>query len=222
MENRYDKILRENNRAILDLMPGERLLRRTAAKQVQNRSPVLEIGCGEGDLTGYLLGSDKKVDALDISYDMINAAIQNFPPELHPNIHYIHADALHYLRRTDKMYEAVISAWTFHNFKRQDRPELYKAVIDRLEPGGALVLMDKLYPSSYVQGRSMLLRQLKRYDWHLQPEVAQAITHHEEQDYLPDYRMTKSGTGKHLREAGFRDVTIVDRVERDVVLVAKK
>ena len=56
----------------------------------------------------------------------------------------------------------------------------------------------------------------------LAPRIAKAIIDHEIEDASDDYRMEEAPLFEMLTDVGFRSVEIVDRVERDIVLVGRK
>ncbi len=52
--------------------------------------------------------------------------------------------------------------------------------------------------------------------------VGSAMVEHETQDYSDEYRMDELRLAEVLKEIGFSDIIITDRVEREVVLIAEK
>ncbi len=79
--------------------------------------------------------------------------------------------------------------------------------------------MDKVYPKKDAQ--ELLNIQLARYKY-LPADVAAEITSHEIQDTTDDYRIDEKTFLPLLSEIGFKNITIADRVERDIVLIAHK
>ncbi|MEN9551785.1 MAG: hypothetical protein RI935_162 [Candidatus Parcubacteria bacterium] len=79
--------------------------------------------------------------------------------------------------------------------------------------------MDKVYPD--VGGEALLNLQLNRYKY-LSEAGCKEITEHEKQDYLDEFRMNETNFLDALKQAGFASPVIIDRVERDVVIIAKK
>ena len=112
--------------------------------------------------------------------------------------------------------------WVVHNFKQQDRKALFKEIFAKLNDGGKIIVMDKIYPNGSEEDRKKMLDvQIKRYDY-LDKELRDEIVAHEKLDYSDDYRMDEPEFINELGAIGFRDIRIMDRVERDVVLVASK
>jgi len=222
MKNRYGKNLRDFNQHILQLTPANETLRLVVAyefaKLHTSKKRTLEIGCGEGDSAKYLLENSKaNIDLLDSSPEMValcKKALRNFSQRTT----YICEDALTYLEKSSP-YDLIFSEWTIHNFSWQEKRELLYAIYNNLKPGGSFILMDKVYQDK--NARQSLDVQLKRFSY-LPKKVAQAIIAHEEQDFQVEFRMSQKQFLSELKKVGFTSVTLIDRVERDVVIVAEK
>jgi ubiquinone/menaquinone biosynthesis C-methylase UbiE len=227
MENRYDGLLREHNQAILELLPAHPTLRVVAGAEVararENDGVVLEIGVGEGDLTRYMLDRDSRLrlDALDISPEMIAEARKKLPID---RVHLIQADALDYMRTSVNAgtYQVIASGWTVHNFPWEEKSELFEEIYRCLRPGGSMVLMDKIYPDDPAERERLLELQINRLRYLSSPDAIRAMTEHERQDASDPYRMDETYTVGRLSAIGFRNIRVVDRVEREVVLVGEK
>jgi ubiquinone/menaquinone biosynthesis C-methylase UbiE len=122
-KNRYDNLLRDGNQSIIDLTPGNYVLRIELSLElkniIQNKNNVkmLEIGVGEGDLTKYILKNNKSIhiDCLDISKEMLGLAKHSLSEYVN-NLNFICADALDFLNTAESKYDIIISGWTIHNF----------------------------------------------------------------------------------------------------------
>ena len=105
MQNRYKDTIADANQLILDLTPTNYVLRQVLAiymKQNNIKGKGIEIGCGEGDLTKYLLSHNSMhLTALDVSARMISKAKKNLS-EFEKSISYITKDALVYLTAQKK------------------------------------------------------------------------------------------------------------------------
>ena len=225
MQNRYDNILRKNNQLIIDLAPANHILRLITALELKKiagaKAKVLEIGIGEGDLTKYLIENnpDISLDALDVSAEMINEAKKRLSGN---KINFICADAFEYLQNYESKYEVIVSAWTLHNFRWEDKQKIFEAIFQKLNSGGHLILMDKVYPDDEKLGKELLEVQQNRYRQYLEKDVAREIIEHEEKDFTSEYRMQEKRLVDCLTTIGYSSIAIADRVERDVVLIAKK
>lgn len=222
MENRYKEDLRKNNQEILKLSPANDILRFIVAKEFNKLystgKRTLEIGCGEGDSAKHILeNSNANLDLLDISSEMLEASKKNLA-QYSSRIHYICEDGLLYLERIEP-YDIIYSEWTIHNFKWEDKENLLAAIYKNLNPNGWFIFMDKVYPDE--GGEELLALQLNRYRY-LSEENCKNITDHEKQDYLDEFRMNETRCFDALKKAGFVSLVLVDRVERDVVILAQK
>ena len=222
MENRYEDDLRKNNQAILKLSPANETLRFVVAQEFNkiytSGKRTLEIGCGEGDSAKHILeNSNAPLDLLDISSEMIKESKINLE-QYSDRVNYICEDALSYLEKTSP-YDIIYSEWTIHNFPWDDKQKLLSAVYRNLPVGGWFIFMDKVYPDTGAE--ELLNLQLNRYK-HLPEQAGKEIIDHEKQDYLDEFRMNEAQFLNALKEAGFNSPIIIDRVERDLVIIAQK
>jgi ubiquinone/menaquinone biosynthesis C-methylase UbiE len=228
IENRYDKELRKGNQLILDLSPANYALRIELAQELKNLlknnldSKILEIGSGEGHLTNYILKNNPliKIDCLDISKEMIDSSKQILSQYIN-RINFINQDVVQYLDKINFKYDFITTAWTIHNFKWQDKKKTFEKIYSSLSSKGKFLLMDKLYPDNLKEKNQLLDLQQARYRY-IDKKLAKAIVSHEKQDFLDDYRMDETQTIDSLKKIGFKKIKILDRVERDVLLVAEK
>lgn len=96
---------------------------------------------------------------------------------------------------------------------------MLQAIYDKLVPGGSFVWFDRVYPK---QGDGALLnQQLKRYRY-LSPGACKAISAHDLQDFTDTYRMDERPLLQLMRRLGFTGLRVVERIEREVVLVAQR
>ncbi len=238
MENRYDGLLIEYNQEILGLHPSSipmwnMLAHEIAKVHVFKTSfiygiafDVLEIGAGEGDATLPVLEKTSAgIRVLDISEEMISRCKERF--KNHPKKHCLSfgfgsSDAFSYLRwanENNQRNSIVYASQVVHNFKQEDKKRLFRAVWANLSPGGTFLLYDKIYPD---EGWEKLLEaQQRRYEY-LPPHVCRAIQEHELEDASDEYRMHETETFTHLKAAGFSSVRIIDRIERDLLIIATK
>jgi len=230
MENRYKDILENGNDQILALNVANQTLREILAKEVKRVSyptmKVLEIGCGHGHSALPILrnNTDLEISLLDINPKMIKECKARLG-EYSNRINFIQDDAINYLayaKRYFTRFDIITSSWTIHNFPWKDKRKLFGAIYDRLQLNGSLLMMDKIYTDCSLESNELLGMQIRRFERYLQDPLSTAIIEHEMQDYLPKYRMDESRTIGELKKVGFRDIEVIDRVERDVVLKAVK
>lgn len=223
MKNRYDHNLRDSIKEIRALIPASETLGLVMAfelrRHIRNGDKVLEIGCGKGDSAKFLLDYTRaKLDLLDISPEMILSCKRNLS-KYKKRVRYICSDALEYLK-SSMSYNIILSSWTIHNFKKNEQKELLKAAFAKLSPGGSMLIMEKVYPNR-SSIKSLDEMQIRRYKY-LSPRVCRMITAHDINDHKDGYRIDQGPFLEILKDIGFRKVTIVDRVEMTLVLVAYK
>jgi ubiquinone/menaquinone biosynthesis C-methylase UbiE len=226
MKNRYDHALKLGNQLILSMCSGNYTPRTILAyeikKKSKNKSKLLDLGCGEGDSAIAILQKNPNVqlDALDVSQDMLKIAKKNLSAYKN-QMQFICEDGFMYLSKQKKAYDIITASWVMHNFKQIDKARLMNAIYDALNDKGFFMMMDKVYPDNKKRSRQLYDVQNVRYGY-LPKTTCKAILAHEVQDFSDMYRMDESKTLQLLKKAGFRKVRIVDRLEKDVVLVAEK
>jgi trans-aconitate 2-methyltransferase len=99
---------------------------------------VLDVGCGDGKITAEIAARLPKgsVTGIDISEDMIRLALQNYPPEAFPTLHFQQEDAS-CLPFKDE-FTTVFSNATLH-WLRDPRPAL-QGIGRSLKQGGRVLL----------------------------------------------------------------------------------
>lgn len=214
---------------ILDLTPGNVTLRLMLACELANKLKgkgnykMIELGCGEGDLTQYLFKTvpDLKLEILDISPEML-ALAEGKLKGYEGTVEYIQADAHDYLMSAgENKYDVIVSAWTIHNFPWDDKKKMFKQIFSSLKPGGVMFLMDKIYADNSIEAQDMYDAQINRYK-RLSDLVREDMLKHEAQDYSSDYKMTGEQTRDILQSIGFKNYKVIDRIERDTVISVEK
>lgn len=226
VENRYSEELRENNKKLVELQPANIVLRIglafTLKKLVENKElKILEIGVGEGDLTEQILKycENVRIDCLDISSEMIESAKKYLSDNLN-QINFIDKDVIDYLKEIKFKYDVITSAWTIHNFKQEDKNKTFEIIFSSLSENGKFLLMDKIYPDN-IDHEELLSLQCARYKY-LDEKLEKEMTTHETKDTSAEYIMKESSTIDVLKKIGFKKIKIIDRVERDLLLLAEK
>ena len=79
--------------------------------------------------------------------------------------------------------------------------------------------MDKVYEDA---DKSQALDEVLKRFAYLPPKIAEAIIEHEKQDFTDEYRIDESPFLEELPSIGFTNVSIIDRVECNVVIGATK
>lgn len=104
-----------------------------------NNPRVLEIGCGDGLLTGYLLARDLHVCAVDLS----PAAIERLNVTYRP---YVESgqletecdDIVTFLAERSEKFDLIIGSGIIHHIDKKEWPPLFSALYGGLNEGGML------------------------------------------------------------------------------------
>ncbi len=122
---------------------SDQVERRLAQSMFKAPGPkVLEIGCGTGQYTSWLIQEGYEVTAVDISREMMAlaqkkiAALQETAPQTKP-VHWRHADITEILAQLET-YDGIFSMTAFE-FVPEPETVLQK-LFNRLNPGGCLLI----------------------------------------------------------------------------------
>lgn len=119
-------------------------------KSYNRDSPILEIGCGAGEMLGYFkkIGF-RNVMGIDISAEQVAEAITD-------GYNAAHADAIAYMKEHAEQFEIILAMDIIEHFKKDELFELLSAVLRALKPGGLLVIQtpngDGLMPGYVIYG----------------------------------------------------------------------
>jgi len=98
---------------------------------------ILEIGCGDGMLTSFLLKRKSEITAIDISEKAIEKMRGRFSGEIDQGKLKLEcSDAVEYLKFADERYDAIIGSGIIHHIEKKDWENLFRLANKRLNPGG--------------------------------------------------------------------------------------
>ncbi|MCR5118931.1 MAG: class I SAM-dependent methyltransferase [Lachnospiraceae bacterium] len=100
------------------------------------KTPVLDLGCGTGNDTLYLIEKGKQVISCDLSENAIANIKKNFPEVLEAKCF----NMLEGLPFEDHAYELVIADLCLHYFSETDTHAVIAEIKRVLKPGGHLIL----------------------------------------------------------------------------------
>ncbi|WP_433160600.1 class I SAM-dependent DNA methyltransferase [Kribbella sp. CA-247076] len=104
------------------------------AAAVHGLGPVLDVGCGPGDLTAYLAERGLDVSGVDLSPRMIEHARRR-----HPGHRFAVASATE-LDLADSSYGGILGWWSLFNLPRHILPTVLADFARALVPGGHLII----------------------------------------------------------------------------------
>ncbi len=103
------------------------------AESVRDLGPVLDVGCGPGQVTAYLAKRGLDVSGIDLSPRMIEHARR-----LHPHCSYEIGSATGKLRPTS--LAGVLGWWSLFHLPRRVVPQVLASFAQALVPGGSLIV----------------------------------------------------------------------------------
>jgi SAM-dependent methyltransferase len=104
------------------------------ADAVQGLGPVLDVGCGPGDLTAYLAAKGLDVRGVDLSARMIEHARRSYPEQ-----RFAVASATE-LELADSSSGGILGWWSLFNLPRHVLPQVLESFARALVPGGHVVV----------------------------------------------------------------------------------
>ncbi|GAB3835750.1 methyltransferase domain-containing protein [Kribbella italica] len=104
------------------------------AAAVHGLGPVLDVGCGPGDVTAYLAERGLDVSGVDLSERMIEHARRR-----HPGLRFAVASATE-LEPAESSYGGILGWWSLFNLPRDVLSQVLQSFARALVPGGHLIL----------------------------------------------------------------------------------
>jgi ubiquinone/menaquinone biosynthesis C-methylase UbiE len=135
--------------------PLDRKLYDLFFERTVNRGPVLEIGCGPGEIANYLRMKGLDVSGIDLSEKMIETAHR-----LNPHIRFEIGDVFR-LREPDASLAGIVAPYLIVNLVREEVPAALAEMCRALQSGGVLLLAfhagagDLVVEDFFVKGNSV-------------------------------------------------------------------
>ncbi|WP_299528183.1 class I SAM-dependent methyltransferase [uncultured Lutibacter sp.] len=127
---------------------------------------VLELGCGTGKNTLWLLEKAKKIIGLDFSQEMLNKAKEKIN---NPKVTFIKADLSQPWKVDNEFVDLITSSLTLEHIK--DLDVIFKQAYSKLKPNG-IFFINELHPFKQYSGSKA------RYESEQGTEVLEVYTHH--------------------------------------------
>lgn len=223
----YDKIITAWPYRKELLRTFQRVIRRHFLNAGQEEIIAIEIGSGTGEATKHILKSDKriKVAAVDIDEVMIQSLESKLDHHM-DRIRTIREDALEYMKGLDSnTCDLFSSSWTLHNFEQNKRWDILEEAYRILKPEGLFVAMDKYVPDKLRKEAKLFYLHMQRImnlDLGLDRQAVHDLIQHEKDDRAPDFKMKEQDAIITMKIIGYKGIKIVQRKERDAVLIAYK
>jgi len=93
---------------------------------------VLDLGCGNGALTGELAARGHDAEGIDASEELLRMARANYP-----QLRFEQADAVSF--QAHRQYDVVFSNAVFHWIDEEKQPDMLTCVFKALKPGGQFI-----------------------------------------------------------------------------------
>ena len=190
---------------------------------------ILEIGCGPGYTTLFILKADPrtKVTALDdesIMIDQAKEVLKSFVDagrvRLAPN------DALDFLKKAkDDSFDAIVSSYTLHNFKQDYRKQVLIECYRVLKKGCLFANADKYARDNKESHKEDLQWQIKQfgvYDSINRPDLKEMWTKHYLEDENPEIMMYEGASLNELTKLNYKGVKTIYRNNMEAIIIGKK
>lgn len=107
---------------------------------------VLELGCGTGKNTAWLLENASKIQALDFSRKMLDVAKEKIQSE---NVHFLQADLKAFWPVPNNAFDLITSSLVLEHI--DDLHIIFRQAFDKLREGGYFFISE-LHPSRQYKG----------------------------------------------------------------------
>lgn len=205
------------------------LLASVEAQGGSTKIDVLEIGCGDGNLTRVLLDTrdDLALTAIDGEPKMLAGARERLAEALDGGrVSLAESDALAFVEATDDAsYDAIVSSFVYHNMEDGYRGDLFREIHRVLRPGGWFVNADK-YAQAGTAHTEAVHWQIGRFFDTLLPAGKTDLLRDWVLHYFDDEaegRILKERDAARLLESiGFEQVETLHRFHMDALVVARR
>ena len=167
---------------------------------------ILEIGCGTGKNTGWLLNISDNVTAVDFSEEMLARARSRITSE---KVIFKHADILKLWTFADRQYDLITFSLVLEHV--EDLDEIFRKVSQVTKPGG-LVYVGELHPFKQYSGSKA------RFEIENGTVVLTCFTHH-----ISDFILAAKNAGFQIHDISeFFDDDDRTTIPRILTLLLKK
>lgn len=98
---------------------------------------ILEIGCGNGFFTSFLLKRSANITAVDISSRAIENMRGQFSSEVSRGKLKLECkDLIEFLENSDETFDAILGSGVIHHIEKENWDKLFSLSFDKLKPGG--------------------------------------------------------------------------------------
>ncbi|MCP4385283.1 MAG: class I SAM-dependent methyltransferase [Hyphomicrobiales bacterium] len=193
-----------------------------------DRVNAVDIGCGDGAITGLLL-DDARVDVVGVDNEpkMIAQALGGMTQWIERGrLSVVEADACGYLaEQEDGSIDLVASGYVFHNLTPAYRTKVFAEIRRVVRPGGLFINADKFArdgEAHYQDLKWQVDRFFEAFGDVEHIDILRAWVLHYIEDEGPNHLMPESATLKELGGLGLVDLSIICRERMDAVMVARK
>jgi len=221
-----DSLIEEYN-LLMGAYPEHYKLREEVSKILHhylqnNYTIILDIGCGSGETTKYILKTinNAKIIAVDNDERMIGRLKNIFAKEIaNGQLVPVCQDIFEYLKNIETShFDAITSSWTIHNFKNYDRTNLLKEIFRTLKPKGIFVNMDKYVLDDPTKEKESFDKAVNNLKLLSNKNISKRAIEHEEEDRHPAIIMKEKESGLEMKNLGFKDITFHTRIGREIVM----
>lgn len=119
----------------MDRKPFDRKMLDWLIEKVGGLGPICDLGCGPGQVAGYLHGRGATACGIDLSLEMVRQAAR-----LNPEIPFQQGDMLALDGVVDRAFGGIAAFYSIHHFSRPDVARAAAEMARVLAPGGVLLV----------------------------------------------------------------------------------
>ena len=137
-QSSYDQVAEEYAAEFFDEMekkPFDRKMLDWLAERAQASGVICDVGCGPGQIAGYLHSRGMKVCGIDLSLEMVRQA-----QRLYPHILFQQGDMLALASVPDDSYAAIAAFYSIIHIPRPLLTDALRELLRVLRPSGTLLL----------------------------------------------------------------------------------
>ncbi len=190
---------------------------------------LLEIGCGTGITSKFLLSSDSriKITGIDNEPKMITQIGTNIKKwNMESRMKVVQSDILEYLNmKAENSFDVVASGFTIHNFDQAIKEKIILQIFRILKHDGLFVNGDKYAHDDISIHNEIVKKQRARYDIFEKigrPDYKQAMISHMDRDEKEDLIFKEDEAKKMMEKIGFKEVQTNWRIDMEAIISGVK
>ncbi|MBY9014010.1 MAG: class I SAM-dependent methyltransferase, partial [Candidatus Lokiarchaeota archaeon] len=117
--------------------------------KINTSKSILEVGCGTGSLASQMALKGNKVTAIDINFQMINFAMQNYPSDLKDGTLVYQTGSFNNMPVDGNSQDLIVSTFMLSELRPFEQQIFLRNAWKVLKPNGRLIFAAEFVPKGF-------------------------------------------------------------------------